>query len=298
MTLPCNRPIMARHAGTRGTGLRCSRPVMTAALALLFLSAGARAAEPDSPIDRVTVLDAGTFLVVEAHQAALGEVLEHLRARLDITFSNTERVDLTHIVDGRRIGSAFDIMKWLVPNHSFVLLYGEQKPNDPRRPRLERIGFLNIGTAATTGGTAPGSAVAAPSESIPGGVTAATRPASSGGVRPDSGLPASAGGGAEGPDLRTDGSKPDLPSTPMSEIKSVAEQLRAGTPDAQLEIERQARVPDRPGPPPEFLRPQSDAAQTTLQQQTERSQALAVEQLRTLMEAFKAACRSKGDGPC
>ena len=35
-----------------------------------------------------------------------------------------------------------------------------------------------------------------------------------------------------------------------------------------------------------------------MQQQMQRSQALAVEQLRALMEAYKAACQAKGTGPC
>ena len=77
--------------------------------------------------------------------------------------------------------------------------------------------------------------------------------------------------------------KPDLPNSNRSEIQSVAEQLRAATPAAQLEMQRQARSD---APPPEFLRSRSDAAQTTIQQQAERSQALAVEQLRALVSGL------------
>ena len=269
------------------------------ALALVLMAAGLAAAQPDSPGDRVTVLDAGTFLVVEAHGARLAEVLQHLETHLKITFANRERLDLSRIVDGRRVGTAFDVMRWLVPNHSFVLLYEERTSGDTRKPRLERIGFLNMGAAATTGGSAPVSAGAAPPEGVPGGVTRATETALPGGVLPGSRIPDSGAGTAAGPDLRHDGSKPDMPSTPMTEIKSVAEQLRAATPEAQLEIERHAHAPGLRGAPPEFLRPHSDAAQTTLQQQAERSQALAVEQLRALMDAFKSACQgAMGDGPC
>jgi hypothetical protein len=230
--------------------------------------------------ERVTVLDAGTFIVVEAHQATLGDVFDTLATRLGITFSNTERVDLARSVDGRRLGTVLEVMRWLVPDHGFVLLYEERTSDDARTPRLERIGFLSSGRTATTNDIDARS-----SESV----TAASGPARSVRLAPVGGDSAVVGSPAEEPELPNDGTKPEVPSTPMSEIKSVAEQLWAATPAAQLAIEREAHAPAGPEAPPEFLRPQSDVSQTTLQQQAERSQALAVEQLRVLMDAFKAA---------
>src|SRR6202045_2056526 len=44
--------------------------------------------------------------------------------------------------------------------------------------------------------------------------------------------------------------KPDIPSTPKSEIKTVAEQLEAQTPLAQLGIEAAARDPSGQSPQP------------------------------------------------
>jgi hypothetical protein len=50
-----------------------------------------------------------------------------------------------------------------------------------------------------------------------------------------------------------------------------------------------ARDPTGQREPPTFLALQSDVAQLSLEQQMERSQALAVEQLRALMEAYRSA---------
>ena len=276
-----------------------TRTIVTAAVVLLLVAVSVEAAEMTPPSDRVAVLDAGTFVVVEAHHATLGEALAALGTRLGITLENTDRVDLARVVDGRRSGSLIEIVRWLAPDQNFVLLYEERRPNDPRPPRIERIGFLDTGKAPGEGTAAPRPMATAPPENMGRDAVVATPivPVPRAGGGPRSGAPA--GGGGLGEDLRDDGSKPELSYTPMSEIKSVAEQLRAATPAAQLQIERDARAPDRIGAPPEFLRPQSDAAQTTLQQQAQRSQALAVEQLQALMEAFKAICRSaKGGGPC
>lgn len=85
-----------------------------------------------------------------------------------------------------------------------------------------------------------------------------------------------------------DAGKPEIPSTPKSEIKTVAEQLEAQTPTAQLAIEAAARNPSTQTAPPEFLAPHGDVAQLSLEQQMERSQALAMEQLRALMDAYRA----------
>ena len=63
------------------------------------------------------------------------------------------------------------------------------------------------------------------------------------------------------------------------------------TPLAQYEVERSARDPDRQGAPPAFLAGSGNVAQTTLEQQAARSQALAVEQLRALMNAYGAVCQ-------
>ena len=185
-------------------------------------------------------------------------------------------------------------MRWLVPDRSFVLIYKDRAPGDTRPAKLERIGFLCARDGSRASAPEPGSAAAradsAPSRG-PGALTGASG-------QPDR-RPRTAIARTGSDTLRDRASgKPETPHTPKSEIKSVAEQLSAATPAAQMAIERDARAPDRQGPPPEFLRPHGDVAQTTLQQQMQRSQALAVEQLRALREAYKAACQAKGTGPC
>ena len=93
---------------------------------------------------------------------------------------------------------------------------------------------------------------------------------------------------------RTTEGKPDLPNSNRSEIQSVSEQLRTATPMAQQEVERQAHFDIQP---PAFLRSRSDAAQTTIQQQAERSQALAVEQLRALVNGLATAAPAPAARP-
>src|SRR5262245_32170297 len=239
MSLACHRP-------TRAIA-RCRPSSLCLLAAMLGLALGvgsAGAADPDLPPGQVAVLDAGTFVVVEANQAALGVVLDQIKTRLGIEISDTDRIDLSRIVTGRRIGTVFEIIRWLTPSANFVLLYEERRPGDTTQPRLERIGFLRAGGGSA--GVDPG-----PPSSAPSATAAASRRASTAGADEPAGRPVDTGrvvapagdaGVAEAPEVRTDGSKPDLPYTAKREIKSVAEQLAAATPEAQLAIERQAHA--------------------------------------------------------
>jgi hypothetical protein len=258
--------------------------VALVALALALPPPVVNADAPDPAAERVAVLDAGTFLVVEVHQAKLGEVLKRLAAHLKAELFNTAQLDLERVIDGRKRGSLSEVIRWLVPDGGFILISEQPKPGDLHPPKLMRIGFLRPGAATPSAiaSAAVGKAVgpaevtpqqeAAPSRS---GRSAATR------VRRQSVPPAA--------DL--DAGKPDIPSTPKSEIKTVAEQLEAQTPLAQLGIEAAARDPSGQSPQPSFLSPQSDVAQLSLEQQMERSQALATEQLRALIQAYKSLAR-------
>src|SRR5437867_433508 len=135
-----DRRFTGREVAPRFARLGLVRHALAAAVGVVLV-AGVSAADPDVAVERIAVLDAGTFLVLEVREAPLGEVLERMASRLRITFTNTERVDLSRVVDGRRLGSAFEVMRWLVPEHSFVLLYETRTAGDARPPRLEQIGF-------------------------------------------------------------------------------------------------------------------------------------------------------------
>jgi hypothetical protein len=268
-----------------GFSMGCSRAALVA-LAVALLPPDAIGDAPDSPAERMAVLDAGTFVVVEVHQAKLGEVLRYLASHLKAELSNADQLDLERVIDGRKTGSLSEVIRWLVPEGGFILISEPAKPGDPHPLKLVRIGFLRPGDAmpssiASAAVGKPGNPVqlapreeAAPS---PGARSAVT-----GGRRQSRPLAA---------DL--DAGKPDIPSTPKSEIKTIAEQLEAQTPTAQLAIEAAARDPSGEGPPPAFLAPQSDVAQLSLEQQMERSQALATEQLRALMEAYRAVRQNR-----
>ncbi len=274
----------------------------TALLGCLLLHAAARVASATSPAERVVVLDAGSFLLVEAHQATLGAVLDRLSTHLQITLSHTNRLDLSRTVHGHTTGTVFEVVQWLVPQTSFVLLYEARKPSDAKPPRLQRIHFLSTGTASDA-------VAAAPSEAPPAGVhpPSNSNPVLTGlGTVPGSGTSLAGASALSHPTAQppqhqtvSDPLKPNVPYTVRSEIKNVAEQLQAATPAAQLAIDDLAHADDPLGPPPAFLQPHSDVAQTTLAQQAERAQALAVAQLRALMEAYEAACQgAKAPGPC
>jgi hypothetical protein len=272
-------------------------------LALTLLPASVHAGGPGPAAERVAVLDAGSFIVVEAHGAKLGEVLDRIAARLKAELViNTTGLPLDRTIDGRTRGTVAEVLRWLVPGFGFVLIFDQPQKGDSRPPKLVRIWLTKPGergVAAVVDAAAGKPAEAAkwkatPEEGAKGKATTGKAP---------SRTAASVSAGATGPGKRSRSSsadvaagKSDIPSTPKSEIMSVAEQLQAQTPQAQLAIEAAARNPARQGPPPAFLAPQSDATQLSLQQQTERSQALAVEQLRRLMDAYKAACGGTGQG--
>ncbi len=270
------------------TGRNLIRYSAASALGLALISASVRGADPD-PADRVGILDAGTFLRVEAHNATLTEVLDQLKARLKIRVSNSELLDLSRSVDGSKTGTPLEVVQWLAPGASFILIYDEPTPGETKPRKLERIGFLSSGTAV------PSSGAAAPSAPPRESPTSTAGTATSVGLpKPQRGAALSTNTASPSPDEEL---KPGVPpSTPKSEIMGVADQLRALAPETQLAIEQQAHSPDPQTPPPGFLQPNQDAAQTTLQQQQERSQALAVEQLRALMEAYAAVSRGRASG--
>jgi hypothetical protein len=258
------------------------RCAAAAALGFVLISAPARAADQD-PVqaDRVAVLDAGTFLRVEAHNATLGDVLDQLKAHLKLRVTNTQLLDLSRIVDGSKAGTPLEIVKWLAPGANFFIIYDEPDPWETKPRKLEQIGFLSPGTAVPPTAAEPG---------LGGQTGTVDAVAVTGSPVPHDG-DAMASTSA---DNRDNELKPVVPSsTPKSEIMGVADQLRAATPEAQLAIEQQAHSSDPQTPLPGFLQSNQDVAQTTLQQQQERSQALAVEQLSALMEAYKAVNRGR-----
>jgi hypothetical protein len=250
-------------------------------------SDAALAATPNAG-QKVAVLDAGSAIRVEAENATVGEVLEALRTQLNITFFNMDRIDQSRVVSGSRFGSVNDVMAWLVPNGGFVIIYKEQERGESKPLRAERIGFLEGGNPTPGLPNAPAPIAARPVEANGKSVSGANRvtavaPSAKRLFRRPSKADQEAG-------------KPDVPDSGRSEIRSVAEQLRGATPLAQLDTERQANDPNRPLP--DFLRSYGDAAQTTLQQQQQRTQALAAEQLRGLIGALGAACRGTAGSPC
>jgi len=69
--------------------LRCCG---AAILGFTAISAPARSADPGlETADRIAVLDAGTFLRVEAHNATLGEMLDRLKADAHRAFRGQSR---------------------------------------------------------------------------------------------------------------------------------------------------------------------------------------------------------------
>jgi hypothetical protein len=259
--------------------LRCCG---AAILGFTAISAPARSADPGlETADRIAVLDAGTFLRVEAHNATLGEMLDRLKAHLKIEVSDSQILDLTRVVEGSKTGTPLEIMQWLAPGASFILIFDRPKPGEAKPGRLERIGFL--GTGAAPPSAIASAAIGKPVDPIE------VKPPQEATPSPSARSPARGNGLQSTPsaaDLAA--GKPDIPSTPKTEIKTVAEQLDAQTPTAQLAIEAAARNPGNQIAPPAFLAPQSDGAQLSIEQQMERSQALATEQLRALMEAYRA----------
>ena len=238
--------------------------------------------------EKVAVLDAGDFFSVEAHNATVAEVLEVLKKRLRLTFTNADRIDLARVVDGTRVGNIQHIMAWLVPSGGFVVFYEEQKPGVPGRP--ERIGFLQGGTpTAGLPGQSPGAAAA----------QAEADAKKAGTVKPQATASASGGGAASAADVASKAGKPDVPDTGgRHEYLTVPEQLAAATVNAQMDIDRQANDPTGQSPLPSFLNGSGNVANTTLEQQMQRTQALATAQLQALQSALRAACRGGANAPC
>lgn len=254
----------------------------------------AAAAEPKPPIalntapEKVAVLDAGDFFSVEAHNATVAEVLEALKKRLRLTFTNLDRIDLARVVDGTRVGNIQHIMAWLVPTGGFVVFYEEQKPGVAGRP--ERISFLQGGTPTAGLSGQASSAAAAQAE-------ADAKKAGTG--KPQATASASGGGATAAPDGANKAGKPDVPDTGgRHEYLTVPEQLAAATVNAQMDIDRQANDPTGQSPLPSFLNGPGNVANTTLEQQMQRSQALATAQLQALQSALRAACRGGANAPC
>ena len=242
---------------------RCAR-VSLVGLALALLPAGLLA-DTREPADRVTVLNAGTFLILEVHQTKLGDVLNRLAAHLKAELFNTDRLNLERIIDGRKRGSLEEVLRWLVRDGGFIIISEEPKPGDPRPPKLA--------------GSTDRSKIRDALRSVCCGAGEAIGPGDWAKAKAD----IAAG-------------KPDIPSTSASEIMNIAEQLEAQTPKAQQAVEAAAHDPTGQSPIPAFLTPQGDTAQLSLQQQIERSQALAVEQLGQLMQAYKTVCRGLQSG--
>ena len=261
------------------------RSFLAAASIIALLAGGLPGAQPAMAQDRVAVLDAGSFIVVEVHEAPLGEVLDRLRERLGVTITNTDMLDLNRRIEGRRSAPVMEVMQWLVPDANVLLLYAAQRPDDNRPARLERVTFFARGTAAPGIGINPDTLAARP-----GGTQA---PVGGAGAAVAAGRP---GGVGTQENLRTDGSKPeDSGGSPAAAARStdgvaVADQLQAMSPSWQLQQQQNAYRVGTTEPPPNFLRPHNDVAQTTIEQQQQRSQALAVEQLRALMGAMRNAC--------
>ena len=142
---------------------RCAR-VSLVGLALALLPAGLLA-DTREPADRVTVLNAGTFLILEVHQTKLGDVLNRLAAHLKAELFNTDRLNLERIIDGRQWGSLEEVLRWLVRDGGFIIISEEPKPGDPRPPKLVRIGFLSPGDATPTPSSIASTMVREPVES-------------------------------------------------------------------------------------------------------------------------------------
>ncbi len=239
---------------------------------------------PTAPVaaatsNKVVVLDAGSFVSVSADRATVGEVIAELSRRLGITFVGLEEIDTKQILDGTRIGPLKHVLRWIAADAGFLATYRE---GDKAGQRAERVAFLPKGERGTPK-AAPTPAAAQPS--LPGQVAVAPfsfdRPATGRKVRPSA------------DDVRA--GKPDIESEERSEVQSVAEQLTAALPASQLERERQALDPTGEALQPPYLSGAGNAAGTTLEQQMQRSQALATAQLKALMGALKAACSG---GPC
>jgi hypothetical protein len=242
--------------------------------------------------EKVAVLDGGGDLIsLEAHQATVAEVIEVLKTRLNLAFSNTDRIDMTRIVDGTRVGNIQHILSWLVPSGGFVVYYQEQKTASRSNPgRPERVGFLD-GGPATAG--APSALAQDPSKQTAAGSQNAAKPGPNG-----ASAPASAGSNPNSGKGDTTG-KPNVADTGgIHQLLTVPEQLRAATVDAQLEIDRQQHDPTGQAPAPAFLNGPNNVAGTTLQQQMQRSQALATSQIQALQQALSAACRGAPGAPC
>jgi hypothetical protein len=231
-----------------------------------------------SATDPVSVLDAGTFLVVDAHTTPLGEVLDRLKNHLAATVAHADRLDLSRLIDGHKSGTLTEILQWLAPNAGFIIIYSDK--NGGVR-RVEQIGFLPTGPAEQTTSDArkQSSSAGGPAEAknSVGDEAVSIRSPTTARVMSSFDTPESKG-------------KPDLPYTKKDEVKGVAQQLHSVLPETQLATERQANSP-APTATPDFLSSPNNVAQLSIQQQIERSQALATEQLRALIDAYKAVGR-------
>ena len=232
---------------------------------------------------KIVIKQTSGGLTVETHGATLREVLDRMSGELKIRFSNSDRVDLTRSIDGRTSGSLRDVMAWLVPDGSFVVLYDDATDSDGKAVRIQRISFLSRGPQKPVkGGNHPvGPTNSAPKVTVTPDthvVTAAPPPVAPT-VAPTA-VPAPAAPPAQ---------------AAADEPRSVTDQLRAAT--NQLASSSGSSEGGQ-SQTPAFLNGPGDGSQQSLQQQAARSQALAVEQLNALMNAFKAACTGNPNGPC
>jgi hypothetical protein len=230
-------------------------------------------ASPKSHSQRVSALEARSFISIEARQATVGEVLATMQSQLKVTFSDSDRIDLYRVVDGQKSGSMKSVLQWLVPNGSFVLIYEEQSAGSIKERRVERVAFLGSGNKGARVGGKPAVPASAVEENerefdAPNVLARSVR------VR--------AANRNEGrSDISLQGAKPEFPNNWQSEIRSVAAQLQAAA-SSQLATEANNWASASPAD----FRSNSDVAQLTLNQETQRAQALAVEQLRALMSSL------------
>src|SRR5262249_37845883 len=99
-------------------------------------------------------------IVLEAREAPLSDVLQRLGHALGVDIRGAELVDVSRNITGRKAGPLADVLRWLMPDRSFVLVHDEDGKRDPDGlPPLASISILDVGSGQPAVDTASGQAV-------------------------------------------------------------------------------------------------------------------------------------------
>jgi hypothetical protein len=235
-------------------------------VAFLGLSSVLEADVKPAISEKVAVIEIGSSVVVKANKATVGQVFERLGIIVTFTSDNLANIILSRVMNGHKKGTIHEIVRWLVPSDNYMLAYEEQKSGNKKVLRLKQINFVSKNNAGSDMADNNSPLRKADFKSIE-------------------------------QQLRNAASEVNTQSE--NESLGITEQMRTAALVNQMQIGSQTHVNNTVSPLSQSDKSTNDMEQPTLQEQAQRSQALAVKQLQALMNAYQTVCQKNNvGGPC